>query len=143
MPPVLFVKIIRRIASYSILLISKSNTGNCVYLLSYGRLSGIFIEKVRQKTLFSFLAPFFNFIDVRSLRRVKKMALIFEYLFFVKMSLQFESISCVKMSLKFESLYCVKMSLKFESLSCVKMSLKFESLSCSKNSNHVSTQFIF
>jgi hypothetical protein len=52
MPPVLYVKIIWQITSYSTLFILKRNTGNCFYFLSYVRLSGIFLEKVHQKTLF-------------------------------------------------------------------------------------------
>jgi hypothetical protein len=50
--PVLYVKIISSITSYSTLFILKRNTGNCFYLLSYVRLSGTFLEKSRQKTLF-------------------------------------------------------------------------------------------
>jgi hypothetical protein len=56
--PILYVKIIWWITSYSTSFILKRNTGNWFYVLSYVRLSGIFLEKVRQKTLFSFLAPF-------------------------------------------------------------------------------------
>jgi hypothetical protein len=52
MPPYVYVKIILRITSYSTLFILKRNTGNCFYLLSYICLSGIFLEKFRQKTLF-------------------------------------------------------------------------------------------
>jgi hypothetical protein len=50
--PVLYVIIIWQITSYSTLFILKRNTGNFFYLLSYVCLSGIFLEKVRQKTLF-------------------------------------------------------------------------------------------
>jgi hypothetical protein len=52
MPPYVYVKIIWRITSYSTLFILKRKTGNCFYLLSYVRLSGIFLEKVRKKTPF-------------------------------------------------------------------------------------------
>jgi hypothetical protein len=52
MPPHVYVRIIWRITSYSTLFILKRNTGNCFYLLSYVRLSGIFLENVRKKTLF-------------------------------------------------------------------------------------------
>jgi hypothetical protein len=75
MPSYVYVKTIWRITSYSTLFILKSNTGNCIYLLSYVRLSGIFLEKVRQKTLFRTtrfrlstrsLAIFFSDVDVRT-----------------------------------------------------------------------------
>jgi hypothetical protein len=52
MPQYVYVEIIWRITSYSTLFILKRNTGNYFYLLSYVRLSGTFLEKVRQKTLF-------------------------------------------------------------------------------------------
>jgi hypothetical protein len=74
MPPYVYVKIIWRITSYSILLMLKRNTGNCFYILSYVRLSGIFHEKVRQKKLFRTtrfrlftrsLAIFFSGVDIR------------------------------------------------------------------------------
>jgi hypothetical protein len=72
--PVLKVKIIWQITSYSTLFILKSNTGNCFYLLPYVRLLGIFHDKVRQKTLFRTtrfrlfnrsLAIFFLGVDIR------------------------------------------------------------------------------
>jgi hypothetical protein len=50
MPPYVYVTIIWQITSYSTLFILKSNTGNCFYLLLYVRFSGIFLEKVHQKT---------------------------------------------------------------------------------------------
>jgi hypothetical protein len=71
----MYFKIIRRITSYSTVFILKRNTGNCFYLLSYVRLSGIFLEKVRQKTLFRTtrfdlftrsLAIFFSGVDIRT-----------------------------------------------------------------------------
>jgi hypothetical protein len=74
MPPYVYVKIILRITSYRTLFILKRNTGNCFCLLSYVRPSGIFLEKVRQKTLFrttcfrlftSSLVTFFSGVDIR------------------------------------------------------------------------------
>jgi hypothetical protein len=52
MPSYVYVKIILRITSYSTLFILKRNTGNCFYLLSYIHLSGMFLERVHQKTLY-------------------------------------------------------------------------------------------
>jgi hypothetical protein len=75
MPPYVYVKIIRQITSYSTLFILKRTTGNCFYLLSYVRLSGIFLEKVHQETLFKtmcfrlftrLLAVFFLGVDIQT-----------------------------------------------------------------------------
>jgi hypothetical protein len=75
MPPYVYVKIIWRITSYSTLFILKRNTGNCFYLLLYECLSGIFLEKVHQKTLFRTmcfrlftrsLTIFFSGVDIRT-----------------------------------------------------------------------------
>jgi hypothetical protein len=74
MPPYVYVKIIGQITSYSTLFILKRNTGNCFYLLSYVRLSGIFFEKVRQKTFRSMcfclstcsLTIFLSGVDIRT-----------------------------------------------------------------------------
>jgi hypothetical protein len=74
MPPYMYVKIIWRITGYSTLFILKRNTGNWFYLLSYVRLWGIFLEKVRQKMLFRTtcfclftrsLAILFSGVDIR------------------------------------------------------------------------------
>jgi hypothetical protein len=75
MPPYVYVKIIWWITSYSTLFILKRNTGNCFYLLSYVCISGNFLQKVHQKTLFRTmhfrlftrsLAIFFSGVNIRT-----------------------------------------------------------------------------